>query len=236
MNTYKFQKNDDSGVSMGKQLGRRYAIFTAGIFFAACGISLITKAGLGTSPITSPSLVLSYLTGLSLGTFTFLTNAFMFLCEAALLGRSFQKFQLLQLPATLVFSVFVDLVSWLLSPIAPSNYFSRLALLVFGAAVLGLGVSLEIIGDVIILPGEALVKVLSEKLDREFGNVKTVFDLSLVGIALLLSLIGFHSVRGIREGTVIAAATVGSFSRVFRKLLSPFLVRRAGKQRLPLAL
>lgn len=221
---------------MEKQLGRRYAIFTAGMFFAACGISLITKAGLGTSPITSPSLVLSYLTGLSLGTFTFLSNAFMFLCEVALLGRQFERFQLLQLPATLVFSVFVDLTSWLMSPIALPNYFACLALLVFGAAVLGLGVSLEIMGDVIMLPGEGLVKALSDKLGREFGNVKTVFDLSLVGIALLLSLIGFHSVRGIREGTVIAAATVGSFSRVFRKLLSPFLVRRAGKQRLPLAL
>ena len=32
---------------------KRYSMFIAGVIFSALGISLITKAGLGTSPITS---------------------------------------------------------------------------------------------------------------------------------------------------------------------------------------
>lgn len=211
---------------MKNQLGRRYAIFIAGMFFAACGISLITRAGLGTSPVTSPSLVLSYLTGLSLGTFTFLINMVMFFFEAALLGRAFRKIQFLQLPATFVFSLFIDLSSWGLAALPLSNYFARILVLLTGAALLGLGVSMEIMGEVIILPGEGLVKVISQKLNKEFGNVKTVFDLSLVGVAVILSLAGLHSIQGIREGTVLAAATVGSFSRLFRKLLLPVLFRK----------
>lgn len=219
---------------MKKQLGRRYAIFTAGMFFAACGISLITKAGLGTSPITSPSLVLSYLTGLSLGTFTFLINMVMFCFEIALLGRGFPKIQFLQLPATLVFSLFIDLCAWILAGLALPNYLARILMLLAGAAVLGLGVSMEIMGEVIILPGEGLVKVISQKLDREFGNVKTIFDLSLVALAIMLSLAGLHSIQGIREGTLLAAATVGSFSRLFRRLLTPVFFRKPAARTAPL--
>lgn len=219
---------------MKTQLGRRYAIFTAGMFFAACGISLITRAGLGTSPVTSPSLVLSYLTGLSLGTFTFLINMVMFFFEAALLGRAFRKIQFLQLPATFVFSLFIDLSSWGLAALPLPNYFARILVLLTGAALLGLGVSMEIMGEVIILPGEGLVKVISQKLNKEFGNVKTVFDLSLVGVAVILSLAGLHSIQGIREGTVLAAATVGSFSRLFRKLLLPVLFRKPAVHAAPL--
>lgn len=216
---------------MNNRIGSRYLVFTGGMFFAACGISLITRAGLGTSPITSPSLVLSYLTGLSLGTFTFLMNTLMFLCEAAILGRSFQKIQLLQLPATLVFSIFIDLSAWVTAWVPLPNYAAQAALLLTGAAVLGLGVAMEVAGDVVILPGEGLVKVLSQKLDKEFGSVKTVFDLSLVALAALLSLAGFHSIHGIREGTLVAAATVGSFSRLFRKLLVMIMPWLAGGAR-----
>lgn len=219
---------------MKKQLGRRYAIFTAGMFFAACGISLITKAGLGASPVTSPSLVLSCLTGLSLGTFTFLINVVMFCFEIALLGRAFPKFQFLQLPATLVFSLFIDLSAWVLAGLVLPNYLARILMLLTGAAVLGLGVSMEIMGEVIILPGEGLVKVISQKLHKEFGNVKTIFDLSLVAVAILLSLAGFHSIQGIREGTLLAAATVGSFSRLFRRLLLPVLFRKPAARAVPL--
>ena len=36
-------------------------MFIAGVIFSAQGISLITKAGLGTSPITSLAFVLTFL-------------------------------------------------------------------------------------------------------------------------------------------------------------------------------
>jgi len=40
---------------------KRYSMFIAGVIFSALGISLITKAGLGTSTITSLAFVLTFL-------------------------------------------------------------------------------------------------------------------------------------------------------------------------------
>ena len=87
---------------------KRYSMFIAGVIFSALGISLITKAGLGTSPITSLAFVLTFIFPHSLGEFTMLVNTVMFLIQAALLGKAFGKIQLLQLPAALLFSACID--------------------------------------------------------------------------------------------------------------------------------
>lgn len=87
---------------------KRYGLFIAGVIFSALGISLITKAGLGTSPITSLAFVLTFIFPKSLGVFTMLVNFAMFLLQAVLLGKTFKKIQLLQLPAALLFSLCID--------------------------------------------------------------------------------------------------------------------------------
>ena len=56
---------------------KRYTMFMAGVIASALGISLITKAGLGTSPVTSPAFVLTFLFPYSLGTFTMMVNTLM---------------------------------------------------------------------------------------------------------------------------------------------------------------
>lgn len=202
---------------MNGKLLRNYLIFTAGLFWAALGISLITGAGLGTSPVTSLSYVMTFITPLSLGTAVFLVNGAMFLAQAAILRRRFQKIQLLQLPATFVFSAFIDLISSLLRE--PAAYPGRIAMLLLGCGALGLGVALEVLADVIILPGEGIVKVIAQELGKEFGNVKTVFDIALVSSAAAISWMFLGHVAGIREGTVIAALIVGTISRFFRSRL-----------------
>ena len=40
---------------------KKYRMFLYGMIVAALGISMITKAELGTSPITSPSYVLTFI-------------------------------------------------------------------------------------------------------------------------------------------------------------------------------
>ena len=53
---------------------KRYGMFIAGVIFSALGISLITKAGLGTSPITSLAFVLTFIFPHTLGTLTMMVN------------------------------------------------------------------------------------------------------------------------------------------------------------------
>ena len=58
---------------------RRFAAFMAGVLVCSVGIALITRAGLGTSPISSIPFVLSLITPVSMGMFTFSLNMFFLL-------------------------------------------------------------------------------------------------------------------------------------------------------------
>lgn len=68
--------------------------------------------------------------------------------------------------------------------------------------------------------GEAFVKAVSDSANRNFGNVKIVFDISCVIVAVVLSLVFFDfKIVGTREGTVIAAYCTGMVVKLFSKLL-----------------
>ena len=97
--------------------------------------------------------------------------------------------------------------------------------LLAGCVILGLGVALEVLGDVLYLPCEGVVKAISRKSRAEFGTVKTLFDLSMVLSAILVSVFCLGHVSGLREGTIVAAATVGGISRFFREKLGSLLAR-----------
>ena len=69
---------------------------------------------------------------------------------------------------------------------------ASLVVLLIGCFILAVGVFMQVQADVIINSGEAAVKVISEKIGKDFGLVKIQFDWTLVVIALLLSLISFR--------------------------------------------
>ena len=154
---------------------KRYSMFIAGVIFSALGISLITKAGLGTSPITSLAFVLTFIFPHSLGEFTMLVNTVMFLIQAALLGKAFGKIQLLQLPAALLFSACIDGWMYILGFWKTGSYVGQVLMLLLGCVFLGLGIAFEVIPNVLILPGEGLVRVIAGLTGWRFGLVKNGF-------------------------------------------------------------
>ena len=97
--------------------------------------------------------------------------------------------------------------------------------LLAGCVILGLGVALEVLGDVLYLPCEGVVKAISYKSHAEFGTIKTLFDLSMVLSAIVVSVLCLGHISGLREGTIVAAATVGGISRFFREKLGSLLDR-----------
>ena len=192
-------------------------MFIAGVIFSALGISLITKAGLGTSPITSLAFVLTFIFPHSL------VNTVMFLIQAALLGKAFGKIQLLQLPAALLFSACIDGWMYILGFWKTGSYVGQVLMLLLGCVFLGLGIAFEVIPNVLILPGEGLVRVIAGLTGWRFGLVKTGFDMSIVASAVGVSLFFTGHVLGIREGTVLAALIVGSISHFFIEKVSNVL-------------
>ncbi|MDS0524194.1 DUF6198 family protein [Clostridium sp. SHJSY1] len=202
-----------------KELLKRYVFFIVGLFINALGVSFITKASLGTSPISSIPFTLSKGFSLTMGEFTFILNMFLILGQAFLLKKNFEKVQLLQIPVSFLFAFFIDLTMEGLSFLNPSIYALKLIYLLIGCLILGFGISMEVIADVVMLSGEAFVKAISDTMKKEFGTTKIVFDASLTIGACIISLIIFHNIVGVREGTIIAALIVGLIAKFFNERL-----------------
>ena len=91
--------------------------------------------------------------------------------------------------------------------------------LVIGCIIMSLGISFEVIADVIMLPAEAFVRAFAKKTGFIFGNVKVGFDSTLTILAMILALICFHKLNGVREGTLINALVVGQMVKQWRRYI-----------------
>lgn len=201
------------------ELIKRYIFLLAGLFVNGLGVSFITKAGLGTSPITSIPYTLSLGFTPTVGMFTLVFNIFLIILQVILLRRNFQLQNLLQLPIIALFSFFIDLTMSLLGFMQPETYAMKIVSLIVGCLILGFGVFMEMVANVAMLPGEATVRAVSDVFSTDFGKTKIAFDSSMTVIAAILSFIMFRHLDGVREGTIVAAILVGFIARLFKKYI-----------------
>lgn len=201
------------------ELIKRYIFLLAGLFVNGLGVSFVTKAGLGTSPITSIPYTLSLGFTPTVGMFTLVFNIFLVILQVILLRRNFQLQNLLQLPIIALFSFFIDLTMSLLGFMQPETYAMKVVSLIVGCLILGFGVFMEMVANVAMLPGEATVRAVSDVFSTDFGKTKIAFDSSMTIIAAILSFIMFKHLDGVREGTIVAAILVGFIARLFKKYI-----------------
>ena len=201
------------------ELIKRYIFLLAGLFVNGLGVSFITKAGLGTSPITSIPYTLSLGFTPTVGMFTLVFNIFLVILQVILLRRNFQLQNLLQLPIIALFSFFIDLTMSLLGFMQPETYAMKVVSLIVGCLILGFVVFMEMAANVAMLPGEATVRAVSDVFSTDFGKTKIAFDSSMTVIAAILSFIMFRHLDGVREGTIVAAILVGFIARLFKKYI-----------------
>ena len=198
----------------------RYLWFLAGVLINSFGVALITRAALGTSPISSLPYVLSFRFPVTLGQFTFAMNLFFILGQVLLLRRDFQPIQLLQVAVNAVFSAFIDVSMGLLSWLEISSLPMAVLVLALGCAVLAFGISVEVAPRVLMVPGEGIVQAIAAVTGWRFGGVKAGFDAALVAAALVLSLLFFHRLQGLGAGTILSALAVGRIVNLYNRKLS----------------
>lgn len=213
-------------------LSKRYLLFTVRLFISAMGVALTKKGELGVSPISSVANVLSLdITSITLGTWLIIWNCFLILGQILLLRKKFQLIQLLQIPLSFLFGYFTDICVNLVEVIPVSSYPMQLVMVVAGTIVLGLGIALSVIANVIMNSGEAFVKAVSDTINKDFGFIKVAFDIGCVVLAVVLSLLFFNfTVVGTREGTLIAAVCTGFVVKFFCTILKkiPFKLFNGG--------
>ena len=198
---------------------KRYLIFLVGLFVNSLGVSLITKANLGTSPISSIPYILSLNFPFTLGNFTIFFSIFLIVLQLIILRKNFKLEHILQIPVSIIFGYFIDLTMILFSWVNPEAYIMKIVYLLIGCLILGVGVYMEVLADVVMLPGESFVRAIVLTWKTNFGTTKICFDVSMSVIAAVLSFIFAGSLAGVREGTVIAALLVGFIARLIGKKL-----------------
>jgi uncharacterized membrane protein YczE len=147
-------------------------------------------------------------------------NIVLIIAQILILRRHFEYIQLLQAPVTIMFSFLLDIVMPLAAHVPVSGYFSEIAVLLIGCCVLAFGVTLEVVANVIMLPGEGIVNAVATNWKLNFGYTKIANDTSLVLLAAAISYFGLGEIVGIREGTLISAFLVGYIVNFLMKHIS----------------
>ncbi|MFB1050703.1 YitT family protein [Paraliobacillus sp. JSM ZJ581] len=196
---------------------KSYFLFFLSLVIMGLGISLVTLAHLGTTPITSPPYVLSLFLPVSFGMLTMVLNFLFVLIQVILLRQEFPKIQYLQLLVGPILGISIDLWSALVTLVAQLSYLIQLNMVIVGSVIIALSTVLQLKAQVVNNPAEGIVKAIAIKSSKEFGTVKFYFDIILVLLAAVISFIALGTIQGIREGTIISVLIIGPLIKMFQK-------------------
>lgn len=201
---------------------KRITVFLIALFIVSLGVAFTTRANMGTSAMACPPYVMSLIPGspLTMGTYLFIIQVFFVIMQKVLLRDKFPVFQYLQFGMGFFFGLFMDISMWLTASIQPDNYLLRWVELIFGCALVAIGVIGQLKANVLITAGEGFARAISQVGGWRFSNVKISVDVALVLISVAISLIFMHTIEGVREGTVVSAFLVGMLVRFFMPMFS----------------
>lgn len=205
-----------------KELVKRYCVFIVGLILNSFGVAFVTNAELGTSPIAAIPYSLSMiLTSLSLGTWVIIFNVGLVAVQFTIQRKEANKFQIvLEVIIAFFFGYGIDLSMLCLQALHPTAYIFKLISLVAGCCIIAFGAYLEVIADVVMLPGDAFVRAIAKAVHKEYGGTRMCSDITMSVIAGVLCLIFLHQLSGVREGTIISALLVGNLVKLYSRLFS----------------
>ena len=200
---------------------KRYLLLLVGLSIMAFGVAFSIKASLGTSPISSVPYVVSLFTPLTVGTATSTMHCVFILLQILILRKNYHPVQLMQLPVAFFFGYLTDFGVWAVQGITCNTYWQQWIVCLIGILLVAVGVSFEVKAGVVVLAGEGVVLAICKVLPKvKFGYMKVGFDVTLVVIACILSIVFTGRLQGVREGTVAAALLVGLIAKQLGKLLA----------------
>ena len=211
-------------------LAGRWLLLVWGMLVATAGVVFITRAGLGTTPISTVPFTVGEITGLTFGEATFAVNILFVLVQWVLLRSRFHYSSFFQIPIVSVFSWFIDLHMGWTAWIGDDPYVVRFLWGLLGNLFLAFGIYWQVASKTIVQPGEGMVLAFSVVLRKSFGTVKVWNDVTLVLLAVILGFVCLGHVAGVREGTVVSAFLVGFLIKGIAALRAKWGAKADGKK------
>lgn len=211
-----------------KKTIQQYTLFLIGLFIASLGVAFSTKAGLGTSPVASLPYSVSLVNGLfSFGGWLNVLSVIQISIQVMLLRRKCKPVEIaIQTILAFVYGYLTNLSCWLIRDIPVNSYFEQLLYLTISCFVLAFGIWMQFRGKVAMLPGEAMNRAISEVTGKRYENIKIFFDIFYIVVSAVICLVFLGELKGVREGSIIAAVAVGLiiklYNKIFEKKLKSF--------------
>lgn len=195
---------------------KQYAVLLVGLFIASMGVALSTIAGLGTSPIASvPYSVSLIIQTVSFGTWLNILSLIQIIVQIILLGKRCKPVEMvIQMVMSFAYGYLTDFSRMLLSRIIPASYAEQFVWMLVGCVVLGLGLWIQYKANVAMLPGEAMNRAVSQVTGKRYENVKIFFDAMYILVSAAICLLFLGKLKGVREGSIVAALLVGNIIRL----------------------
>ena len=197
---------------------KKVLMYCLGLFLMAMGVSFSVKSNLGVSPVNSIPYVVSLITGIEQGKCVTAIFISFIAIQILILMKEFKVKNLLQIIGSTIFGYFVTATNAMTTGIPYcTSYPMQLLFLFISMVFVAIGVSLYLKPNLLSLPAEGVMMALVQKFGIKFPNAKTGCDTAMVVIAAIISLLFFHELRGVREGTLIAAIGIGQLVKVWNK-------------------
>ena len=198
----------------------RYVVFIVGLFIASFGVAFSTKAGLGTSPVASvPYSVSLANSALSFGGWLNLYSVIQIAIQVLLLRSKCNPVEIvIQTILAFAYGYMNNFSAKVISGLKVSGYPMQFAIMLLGCVVVAFGIWLQFKGGVAMLPGEAMNRAIATVTNKKYENIKVIFDILYILVSVVISLVCFHKLQGVREGSIIAAILIGNIIKVFGKL------------------
>lgn len=204
----------------------RLIVSIFGLFLMSLGISFAIRSNLGITPISCPPYVLShYFTNWTLGQLTVGMHITMIIAQVIILRKDFPKSQYSQILVSFLFGFLIDGSMWLTQSITAPNYLVQVLYVLLGSLLVSIGIIFEVTPKLLYLAGDGLMITVARVLNRPFGQIKVVFDITLVSFSIMAGLLLLNHIIGVREGTIISAVLVGIIIAKLNPVISPFILR-----------
>ncbi len=192
---------------------KRILVYIISLIILGCGIAMNTKTNLGVSPVISVAYNIAVILGLPIGIMTFIYYCFLILLQFILLKGNLPLFQMFQILASLITSVFIQIFDNILP--TPETLSMRIVMLIVAIALTGIGASLSIMMKIVPNPADGLADAVGGLLHKNLGFGKNVLDAVCILLALAIGFIFKGSFLGIGIGTVVSVICTGRVVAMF---------------------
>ncbi len=163
-----------------------------GIVFVAVGVTLCSKANLGVSMVAAPAFILSefisqFFPIFNVGVTEYVLQGFILIILCITVGR-FNWRYLLAFAVAVIYGYTLNLFIWIFSPLEIGAIWLRFVMLIIGDIITAFGVACFFRTYMPLQVYELFVAEIASHFKIKIDKVKSVFDVSLLLISIILSL------------------------------------------------